>query len=102
MGQKPRRQYTPEFRAEVVKLVLDGSRTLTGIARDLAIPPGTLGMWLRKARDARGESPASAGTGEISQSEREELRRLRRENERLRQEREILKKAAAFFAKEHL
>ena len=102
MGQKPRRRYTPEFRAEVVKLVLDGSRTLNGIARELAIPPGTLGSWLRKARDAQGESLESAGAGEISKSEREELRRLRRENERLRQEREILKKAAAFFAKEHL
>ena len=102
MGKRPRRQYTPGFREEVVKLVLDGSRTLTDTARELSIPPGTLGMWLRKAREAHGESPASGDTGEISNSEREELRRLRRENERLRQEREILKKAAAFFAKEHL
>jgi len=102
MGRKPRRQYTDEFREEVAKLVLDGEKSLPQVARELAIPKGTVTNWVRAVQEARGTVPQLVDGRELDKSERDELLRLRRENERLRQERDILKKAAAFFAKENL
>jgi transposase len=102
MVRRRKRQYTAEFRDEVVKLVLSGDKSIGRVARELAIPKGTLDNWLAKAKEARGELPDLVGTSTLSKTEREELLHLRRENDRLRQERDILKKAAAFFAKENL
>jgi transposase-like protein len=102
MGRRQKRQYTAEFRDEVVKLLVNGEKSVAQVARELAIPKGTLDNWMRKAKEASGELPELVGTSTLSKTEREELLHLRRENERLRQEREILKKAAAFFAKENL
>jgi transposase len=67
------------------------------VARDLGVNPKTLGNWVRSEREgiARDSAP-----GALTESEREELRRLRTENHELRQEREILRKAAADFASE--
>ena len=66
------------------------------VARDLGIGRESLTRWIRQAEIDAGQGPEGALTSE----EKDELRRLRRENKRLRMEREILKKAAAFFAKE--
>ncbi len=97
--QKPKRQFSPEFRAEAVKMVLDsgGKRSPHSIAIELGIQPSTLREWVRKAKEAKGEVPPSR----LSVSERAELAELRREVRNLRMEREILKKAAAFFAREN-
>ena len=88
-GNRP----TPEFRREAVRLALTSGRPRREIAEDLGIGLSTLTRWLGQERDASepNEAPVDLHA---------ELRRLRRENALLKQERDILKKAAAFFAKE--
>jgi transposase len=96
MGRKKnRRLYSPEFKAEAVALVLEHGVSLNQTARDLGVPPSTLEAWVKKTRE-RGSASGEAS----NETELEELKRLRREVRILREERDILKKAAAFFAKE--
>jgi transposase len=91
-----RTKYTPQFREEAVRLVQVGERSMADVARQLGMDPGTLQKWVRQAEvDAGRGAP-----GELTTSEKDELRQLRREVAVLREEKEILKKAAAFFAKE--
>jgi transposase len=91
--KKKRRKYSKEFKAEAVKLVLEQGLTRAQASRDLGVAESVLGRWVQLAeRDAQ--------PGAITAEEREELKRLRKEVKVLRTEREILKKAAAFFAKE--
>jgi transposase len=86
--------YPPEFRREAVQLAQNTERSIAQVARDLGVSDQTLRNWVKQA-------DVDAGRREgLSTEEREELRRLRRENRTLLQEREILKKAAAFFARE--
>ena len=92
------RPYPPEFRAEAVRLARSSEQSLPALAADLGVSSEALRHWLRQA-------DADAGRGQpdtLTTDEREELRRLRRENHVLKQEREILRKAAAYFAKETL
>ena len=84
----------PECNAEAVRLVSSRDRSLTRIAKDLGVADQTLRNWVQHAEIDDGLREA------LAPNEREELRHLRREVRTLRQEREILKKAAAFFAKE--
>ena len=93
---KPQRRLGKEFEAEAVRLVETSGRTQREIAEDLSIGLSTLRRWLDKHR----ERDLEALPPERQEDLAAELRRLRRENEILRQEREILKRAAAFFAKE--
>jgi transposase len=86
--------YPPEFKAEAVDLVRSSDKSLGTLAKDLGVANQTLRTWVRQA-----EIDSGARDG-LPQGEREELRYLRREVRTLRQEREILKKAAAFFARE--
>lgn len=88
------RKFTPEYREEAVKLVIETDRPIAVVARELGINPGTLGNWVA---DYRNEHPASE---DLDISERARLKELERENRELKLEREFLKKAAAFFAKE--
>lgn len=90
MGWK-RRTFTAEFKAEVVRLVESG-KSMRGVASDLGVSYAVVSKWVKLAR-------AAGGAG-LPLTEREELERLRKEVEQLRLERDILKKAAAFFAKE--
>lgn len=90
--------YPEAFRREAIELVRAGGRSVAAVARDLGISAETLRLWVRQA-----EIDAGHGwPGELTTSEREELGRLRRQVRTLEMEREILKKAAAFFAKETL
>jgi transposase len=87
--------YPPEFRREAVELVRSSGRPLPQIADELGVSPQSLRNWVKQVQLDSGERRDG-----LTSDEREELRRLRRENKRLEQEREILKKAAAFFARE--
>jgi transposase len=87
-------KYTREFKEEAVKPVTEQGYRITEAARNLGINAGMLGRWKRKTEN--GDDSLSRP----SRTLQEELRRLRKENKRLQTEREILKKAAAFFAKE--
>jgi transposase len=96
MERRKRRSFTPEFRAEAVRLVREGSKNLPQVARDLDLTESALRNWVNQADVDEGKSPAGA----LTTAEREELARLRKENRQLQMERDFLKKAAAFFAKE--
>ena len=87
--------YPKEFREQAVALVRGDERSIPEIARELGVSPQSLRNWVKQDQLDRRERDDG-----LTSAEREELRRLRRENTRLRQEREILKKAAAFFARE--
>jgi transposase len=96
---RKRRVYTPEFKAEAVKLVTDKGYSLAEAARSLGIHETLLRSW-KLAVEKLGEQ-AFPGQGKLPPFE-EEIRRLRAENQRLRAERDILKKATALFAREAL
>lgn len=90
-------KYPAEFRAEAVRLVLTTDKPMAEVARDLGINYKTLGAWVRKGRE---QQTLDALPGALSEHERLELKRLRKEVADLKVEREILRKAAAYFAKE--
>jgi transposase-like protein len=96
MAKRKRRAFTTEFKAEAVRLVRDSGKSVPTVARELDLTETALRSWVRQAEVDAGRGAPGALTSE----EREELGRLRRETRTLRMEREILKKAAAFFAKE--
>jgi transposase len=96
--RRPRRQFTDEFKAGAVRLVLDEGKTVGAAARDLDLTESALRNWVEQARADRGKGKP----GILTTSERDELGRLRKEVRELRMERDVLKKATAFFAKDHL
>ncbi len=96
---RKRRTYTPEFKAEAVKLVTAQGYSVAEAARSLGIHDTLLRSW-KQAVDSQGEQ-AFPGHGKLPPFE-EEMRQLRAENQRLRAERDILKKATALFAQEAL
>jgi transposase len=96
MAKRKRRSFTPEFKAEAVRLCQVGDRSIAQVAADLDLTETALRAWVKQAEIDTGKGTKDA----LTSSEREELQQLRRENKRLLMEREILKKAAAFFAKE--
>ena len=95
--RKPRRVHSEEFRKGAVGLVLDEGKTVIQVARSLGLSESVLFEWVRKAKLGRAKAPVMR----VTDDERAELVRLRKENTDLRMERELLKKAAAFFAKEN-
>lgn len=98
MEKRPRRSFSEEFKAGAIALVLGEGRTSIEVAKDLGISPSVLRRWVEQERADRGQSKKP---GAMNTAEREELNSLRKEVRTLRMEREILKKAAAFFAKEN-
>ena len=94
-GRRARRQFTEEFKAGAVRLVLDEGRTVAAVARELDLTDTAFRKWVEQARADR-----SAGKTGVTSEEREELARLRKENRQLRMDREILVKAAAFFVRD--
>jgi transposase len=92
--------YTPEFRAEAVKLVLSQGLTLEEAAQRLAIPKGTLANWVGAAKRGNGAA-AAPGSRTVPELEAE-VARLRKELAESNMERDVLKKATAYFARESL
>jgi transposase len=93
---KPRKQYTDEFRRDAVRMMRSrGTRTVAEVAEDLGIKPNLLHRWASKL-----DQDAVAKRNVEGETLEQEVRRLRKEVEQLRVEKAILKKAAAFFAKE--
>jgi transposase len=87
--------YPEDFRRDAVALVRSSEKSIPQLAKELGVSPQSLRNWVKQVQLDSGERRDG-----LTSDEREELRRLRRENRRLEQERDILKKAAAFFAKE--
>jgi transposase len=92
---RPRRSFTPEFKADIVSRCRAGDRTVGQVARDFDLTETAVREWVRQA-----DIDDGARTDGLTSTEREELAALRRENRRLREDVEILKRATAFFAKE--
>ncbi len=92
--QRPRRTFTPEFKAEVVELCRARDRSIGQVARDLGLNETTVRNWVNQA-----DIDAGARDG-LTSAEREEIARLRKEVRRLREDRDILRRATAFFARE--
>ena len=99
MGSKkprPRRSFTPEFKAEIVDLCSRGNRSVGQVASDFDLTETSVREWVKQA----GRDAGTRQDGGLTTDERKELAQLRRENRRLREDVEILKRATAFFAKE--
>lgn len=92
---RTRPPYPPEFRREAIRLLRAGDRSPKQLAQELGCTEQTLRNWMRQDEADRGER-----SDVLSSEERSRLRELERENRVLRQEREILRRAAAFFARE--
>jgi transposase-like protein len=95
MEKRKRRRFTAEYKAEAVERLEESGKPLQAVADELGVDPNQLRGW-RHERLAAGSAEALAR----QKAEAAELARLRRENKRLEQENELLKKAAAFFARE--
>ncbi|WP_326629235.1 transposase [Nonomuraea fuscirosea] len=97
MGKKkarPRRSFTPEFKAEIVELCRRGDRSVGQVVEEFDLTETLVRQWVRQAE-------VDAGRREgLTSSEREELAALRRENRRLREDVDVLKRATVFFDKE--
>jgi transposase len=96
-GRRARRRFSEEFKEGAVRLVLGEGKTVGAVARELDLTASALSLWVRQA-----QAEQTKGKSGLMKDEREELSRLRKENRELRMERDVLKKAAAFFAKDHL
>ena len=90
------KHYPPEFKADVVAMALKGEVTKRQIAEDVGISETTLHRWIGQFEVDQGEREGT------SSDERDELRQLRKDKRRLEQENEILRRAAAYFAKDAL
>jgi transposase len=86
-----RRSFDREFREGAVRIVRETGRPIAQVARELGLHEGTLGRWVKLDRQAR------EGEGPLSESERDELNRLRKENAELAMERDVLKRSAALW-----
>ena len=89
-------RYSEEFKEEAVRLVIEERMLPAQVSRDLGISSTSINRWVKQVQIDQGKK------GGMTTSEREEIRQLRKEVRTLKMEREILKKAAAFFAKEIL
>jgi transposase-like protein len=91
-----RRKFSLEFRDEAVKLVVEISRPIADVARDIQVNEGTLGNWVARYRAEHADEEPP-----LSVCQRARLRELERENRELRMKAEFGGKAAAFFAREY-
>jgi len=96
MARRKRRKFTPKFKADAVRLVTSGSKTIAEVTTEFDLTETALREWVKRA-----EADAGTGTaGSLTTAERSELLELRKRLKRAEMERDILKKATAYFAKE--
>ena len=91
---RPRRSFTPEFKADIVERCRTGDRTIGQVAKDFDLTETAVRSWVNQSETDAGERPG------LTTEEKEELTRLRRENRSLKEDVEVLKRATVFFAKE--
>ncbi len=96
MNRRKKREFTEGFKSDAVRLCTTGGQSIGEVARNLDLTESALRKWVKRQKVDSGKGPV----GSLTTLEREELSELRRRVKRLEMEREILKKAAAFFAKE--
>ena len=94
MARRVRRTFTPKFKADAVRLVTTGARTIAEVVKEFDLTETALREWVRRAK-------ADEGSGGLTTAERAELIELRKRLKRVEMERDILKKATAFFAREN-
>jgi transposase len=97
MARRKRRTYTPEFKADAVRLVTAGGKTIAEVTKQFELTETTLREWVRRAETDAGRGPPGA----LTTAERAELVDLRKRVKRAEMARDILKKATAFFAREN-
>ena len=90
------RTFTPEFKEQAAKRVVDNSLPIAQVAREIGVDDTTLGFWVKAYRKKILGQPVPAGM-----RDQERIRELERRNRELEAENAFLKKAAAYFAKEH-
>ena len=95
MPEKPKR-YSPEFKEQAARKVVDGPLPIAQVARELGINDTTLGFWVKAYRKKLSGQPIPEGT-----PDNERILELERRNRELEMELTFLRKAAAYFAKEH-
>ncbi len=93
---RQRRSFTPEYKDQIARMVVEESRAIPSTAREIGVSEQALRNWVRSYREAHTDEDAP-----LTISERARLRELEKENRELKQEREFLGKAAAFFASEY-
>jgi transposase len=96
MERRKRRKFTPEFKADAVRLVTTGGRTIAEVTKQFDLIETSLRAWIKQAETDAGRGSSDA----LTTAERAELVELRKRVKRAEMERDILKKATAFFAKE--
>jgi len=96
MARRKRRNFTPEFKADVVRLVTSGAKTIAEVVQQFDLTETALREWVKRADANAGKGPPDA----LTTAERAELIELRKRLKRAEMERDILKKATAFFARE--
>jgi transposase len=94
MGET-RRKFDQDFKAGAVRIVQETGKPIARVARELGVHEGTLGRWCAQDRRRR-----AGGDGELGESERQELIRLRKENAELVMQRDVLKRSVALWVRE--
>ena len=94
--RRERRSFNDEYKQQVLELIRAGDKSLSAICKDLDLTESTVRRWVKLDQETNGIMTQNS----LSETDQQELQRLRAENKRLKSEREILKKATAFFARE--
>lgn len=94
-----RQKFSPEFKLEAVRLVKESGRPITSLAKELGVDRKHLYEWVKAVDEAADPAKAFPGSGAKPMDQRSEIERLKRELDLAREENEILKKAAAYFAR---
>ena len=96
--RRPRRTFEKEYKQQVLELIRSGDKSVAQICRELDLTVSTVRLWIKDDKENKGPMTQNS----LSETDQEELIRLRQENRKLKSERDILKKATAFFAKDSL